>query len=63
MTVQQAGDEVQTFAFDSITGDTLPTILDGRAPTGDAEIALGGQTLDRLDAELGLPPRVPRAAG
>jgi hypothetical protein len=53
MTIQQAGQEVQTFAFDSITGHAGPTILEGRAPTGDAEIALGGQTLDRLDADLG----------
>ena len=53
MTIQQAGKEVQTFAFDSITGHTAPTILEGRAPSGDGEIALGGQTLDRLDAGLG----------
>jgi hypothetical protein len=52
---------VQAFAFERITGDTSPTILEGRAPNGDAEIALGGQTLDRLDADVGsvLPFRGP----
>jgi hypothetical protein len=34
-------------------GNRYPTIVEGRPPHGDAEIALGGQTLDRLHAHVG----------
>ncbi|MFL6206268.1 MAG: ABC transporter permease [Acidimicrobiales bacterium] len=47
------GEAVQLFAFDRTTGDAFPAILDGRAPDGADEIALGGQTLARLDASIG----------
>jgi putative ABC transport system permease protein len=47
------GAGVQSFAFDQVKGDVHPLILDGRPPAGDDEIALGGQTLDRLGASIG----------
>ncbi|MGH9273852.1 MAG: ABC transporter permease [Acidimicrobiales bacterium] len=47
------GAGVQSFAFDRVKGDVYPLIVDGRAPRGDTEIALGGQTLDRLGASIG----------
>jgi FtsX-like permease family len=47
------GLEIQAFAFSRASGSTYPTIVDGRAPEGESEIALGGQTLDRLGVELG----------
>jgi putative ABC transport system permease protein len=36
-----------------VRGSIYPTILDGRAPQGDGDVALGGQTLDRLRAHVG----------
>ena len=53
MLLQRSGLEVQTFAFERITGDVGPGILDGRAPAGDDEIALGAQTLERIGAAVG----------
>ena len=47
------GTAVPTFAFEPVRGGTYPTIVEGRAPRGDEEIALGGQTLDRFDAAVG----------
>jgi hypothetical protein len=47
------GAAVPTFGFEQERGSALPTIVEGRAPTGDAEVALGGQTLDRLGAHIG----------
>ena len=49
----RAGANVQTFAFDPQADGPYPTLLDGRRPTGPGEIALGGQTLDRLDIVIG----------
>jgi ABC-type lipoprotein release transport system permease subunit len=51
--VVRDGAAVQLFAFDPSKGDVYPTILEGRRPTGTDEIALGGQTLDRLDLSVG----------
>jgi ABC-type lipoprotein release transport system permease subunit len=55
------GTGVQSFAFDQVKGDAYPLIIEGRAPEGGAEIALGTQTLDRLGAAIGdqLPLRGP----
>lgn len=53
MTLQHEGKEVHAFAFEAITGDVGPLVLEGRAPVGDDEIALGQQALDRLDARVG----------
>lgn len=47
------GAAVQSFAFERVKGDVYPLILDGRAPRDDREVALGGQTLDRLGAAIG----------
>jgi hypothetical protein len=47
------GAAVQSFAFDRVKGDANPLIHDGRSPHGSTEIALGGQTLDRLHASVG----------
>jgi hypothetical protein len=47
------GANVQTFAFDPQTDGPYPELLEGRRPTGPDEIALGGQTLERLDVAIG----------
>lgn len=47
------GDAINLFAFDDLRGSVHPLVLDGRAPTAPLEIALGGQTMDRVGAELG----------
>jgi len=47
------GTSVPTFAFEPVRGSAYPTIIEGRAPRGDAEVALGAQTLDRLSASIG----------
>ncbi len=47
------GAAVQTFAVDPRSGGPYPLILEGRAPEGTDEVALAGQTLDRLDAGIG----------
>ena len=49
----RGADAVPLFAFDRVRGDAYPRILEGRAPEDDREIALGGQTLDRLDLAIG----------
>lgn len=55
------GGSVPAYAFDAVRGDVAPAILEGRVPVGDDEVALGGQTLDRLHADVGdrLPFRGP----
>jgi hypothetical protein len=52
-TLLRDGSAIPTFAFEPVRGSAYPTIVDGRAPRGDAEVALGGQTLDRLGATVG----------
>jgi hypothetical protein len=47
------GEYVQLFAFERSEGDPYPVILEGRAPSTADEIALGAQTLERLDASIG----------
>jgi hypothetical protein len=47
------GAAVQTFSFVPRTGDTYPLIVEGRRPQGNREIALGAQTMKRLDVSLG----------
>jgi len=47
------GAAVQTFSFIQQRGAIHPVILEGRAPQGAREIALGRQTMERLAAELG----------
>jgi hypothetical protein len=47
------GAAIPTFTFTSLRGDNYPSVDAGRAPRGDAEIALGQQTLDRLGRQVG----------
>jgi hypothetical protein len=47
------GAAVQVFAFEPVRGSAEPLVVEGRAPRGVGEIALGGQALDRLDAAIG----------
>jgi hypothetical protein len=47
------GEAVDGFGMDTVAGELSPVILEGRAPTGPAEIALGTKTLRAIDADLG----------
>jgi hypothetical protein len=42
-----------TMGLEAIEGDIGPVIIDGRAPTAPDEIALGRETHDELDADVG----------
>ena len=52
-TLLRDGAAVQVFSFVAREGDIYPLIVEGRRPEGTREIALGGQTMERLDASLG----------
>lgn len=47
------GSDVATFAFHPAKGRPLLTVVDGRAPTGDDEIALGAEVTRRLGLDIG----------
>jgi len=47
------GDRVDGLVLDSVGGDVAPSILEGRRPEADDEIALGTRTLRSLDAAVG----------
>lgn len=47
------GASVVAFAMESVIGDVQPTILEGKAPADDDEIALGRGLLARLDVSIG----------
>lgn len=47
------GAAVAMFAFDDLRGTVRPVVLDGRGPVAPGEVALGGQTIDRIGAHLG----------
>lgn len=47
------GAAVQVFAIEPVRGSAHPLVVEGRAPVGEREVALGGQALDRLDAQIG----------
>ena len=47
------GTPVQTMALDDRKGRTDPIIVRGEVPRGPAEIALGGETLDRVGLDVG----------
>jgi putative ABC transport system permease protein len=47
------GSAIPAFCFEPVRGSAYPTIVGGRAPLGDSEVALGAQTLERLDAGVG----------
>jgi ABC-type lipoprotein release transport system permease subunit len=44
---------VDGFVFDTVDGDISPTILEGRRPRADDEIALGTRTLRSLGVDVG----------
>jgi hypothetical protein len=44
---------VDALAMDSVTGDALPTISEGRPPRTAEEIALGARTMDRAHTAVG----------
>lgn len=48
-----SGEEVPTYAFESLLGDMGPTILAGHAPRGGAEVVLGTDTLAATGADIG----------
>jgi len=47
------GQEVNTYAFESLKGDMELTLLEGHRPTGGAEVVLGASTLDSAGVGLG----------
>lgn len=47
------GVEAISMALDPVKGDVEPTIIEGRAPRGDREIALARDTLDDAGASIG----------
>lgn len=57
------GDEVNTYALDSLKGDMSLTILEGHPPSGGAEVVLGSSTLDAAGVALGSEVDVEGAAG
>jgi hypothetical protein len=52
-TADVSGKETQLLGFESLRGSIEPTIIAGRAPLSDNEVALGTDTLRRLDAGVG----------
>jgi len=51
--VELEGHTVPAIAIRPIEGDVLPTVIDGRIPERDNEIALGTRTLERFELEVG----------
>ena len=47
------GEPLPAIGLERFKGDVHPTVVDGRAPASDTEIALGSRDLDRLDVEVG----------
>lgn len=47
------GHAAPAWALEQLEGSIEPTILAGRAPAAEDELALGGQTLDRVGKEIG----------
>jgi ABC-type lipoprotein release transport system permease subunit len=47
------GHQVPAVGIDPLRGDIFPTIIRGRQPSNDREIALGGKTLQLVDASIG----------
>jgi ABC-type lipoprotein release transport system permease subunit len=52
------GSAVQLFALDQARGFVHPSVIEGRAPVGSDEIALGTETLQRLRGRVGSRVRV-----
>ena len=47
------GHETPSIAIEPVKGSLLPTVLDGRAPTGPNDIALGAEIARSLDTKVG----------
>lgn len=47
------GHTVEAFALDPVRGTVQPTLLAGRAPVGDDEVALGTENMERLRVAVG----------
>ena len=58
-----AGVEVNTYALESVKGNMSFTLLEGRAPTGHAEVAVGAGTLEAAEVEIGDEVEVEGAEG
>jgi ABC-type lipoprotein release transport system permease subunit len=56
-------DGLEVYAFDRARGDVHPTILEGRAPVGSDEIALGTDALANRGAHVGSRVRIGGGAG
>ena len=48
-----SGDTAGVYTFQRVKGELAFTLLDGRAPSGPGEVALGGDLLRRLDTAVG----------
>jgi hypothetical protein len=57
------GSALELFALDQARGFVHPTVIEGRAPVGSDEIALGTETLEHLHAHLGSQVRVGEGRG
>jgi FtsX-like permease family len=51
--VQAGGEELSGYAFTPPSGDIAPTVRRGRLPQADDEVALGEQSMEDLDVEIG----------
>jgi hypothetical protein len=49
--------------FEPVKGDLGPTVVEGRAPRGDDEVAVGRDTLDHLDVPLGAQVEITARSG
>ena len=47
------GEPLPAIGIERLKGDVHPTVVDGRAPVADTEIALGSRDLARLDVNIG----------
>jgi hypothetical protein len=61
--VRLAGRDVAAFAADVRKGDPPWTVLEGRLPVGDGEVALGAPLAAALDVEVGDPVQLETAEG
>ncbi len=57
------GEEVNTYAVESLKGDMSLTLLDGHQPSGGAEVVLGASTLESAGVVLGEEVEVEGAGG
>jgi hypothetical protein len=47
------GSETATIGFDNAKGSLVPTVLEGRAPSGAGEIGIGAEVARRIDVDVG----------